>query len=327
MIRVALVVVWLALGAVPLAWWWRGRRRVDVWPALPVPAALLDTSGAVLRTTGPANDVRFAIDAVPAPGRIVRGRGGDGVPLAMTGLPGGALALALPADPVAERRDRVLAELGARLAHDINTPMAAVVGHLDLIAHEQISPAAMVSVRTCQRELLRLQTTAADLLAYTRLRAGGGVRSLQLAGALVEDAAAAFFDRADEERVVLSVEVPDERVAVVASEGDIVRALRNLIANAFSHGLSGGGRDIVVSADADEQSVTFAVADRGPGLGAEELASLSQPLVRGPGVAGPGSGLGLAIVGEILTGHGASLQCTARGGGGAVLSFTLPRAR
>lgn len=205
--------------------------------------------------------------------------------------------------------------------------MAAVVGHLDLIAHEQISPAAMVSVRTCQRELLRLQTTAADLLAYTRLRAGGGVRSLQLAGALVEDAAAAFFDRADEERVVLSVEVPDERVAVVASEGDIVRALRNLIANAFSHGLSGGGRDIVVSADADEQSVTFAVADRGPGLGAEELASLSQPLVRGPGVAGPGSGLGLAIVGEILTGHGASLQCTARGGGGAVLSFTLPRAR
>lgn len=104
MIRVALVAVWLALGAVPLAWWWRGRRRVDVWPALPVPAALLDTSGAVLRTTGPANDVRFAIDAVPAPGRIVRGRGGDGVPLAMTGLPGGALALALPADPVAERR-------------------------------------------------------------------------------------------------------------------------------------------------------------------------------------------------------------------------------
>ncbi|HEV7207101.1 MAG TPA: HAMP domain-containing sensor histidine kinase [Mycobacteriales bacterium] len=327
MIRVLLTVAWLVLGAIPLLWWLRSRRRVDVWPALPVPAALLDGNGAVLRTTGPATEIRFAVDGVPAPGRIVRSRTGDGVPLAMTGLPGGALAVALPADPVGQRRDRVLAELGARLAHDINTPLAAVFGHLDLIAHQPINDDALASVRTCERELLRLQTTAADLLAYTRLRAGGGTRCLQLAGALVEDAAAAFHDQAEALHVVFSVEVPHERVAVQASEGDIVRALRNLIANAFRYGLPVAGGDIVVSADADDTSVTFAVADRGPGLTDDELAALSQPMVRGVGVIGPGSGLGLAIVAEILAGHGSALLVAGRPGGGAVLSFTLPRTR
>jgi signal transduction histidine kinase len=180
-------------------------------------------------------------------------------------------------------------------------------------------------VRTCQRELTRLQSTAQDLLAFTRLRAGGGQRAHHLAGALVEEATAALVDRADELGAILSVEVPTERVVVDVAEGDLIRALRNLIGNALTYGL-GDDCAVLVSAEADDDTVTFAVADSGPGLDPEQLASLCEPLRRGDGVTGPGSGLGLAIVVETLAGHGTALE-TRPDPAGSTLFFTLPRVR
>jgi signal transduction histidine kinase len=323
--RPLLAAVWLLLALVPLMWWLASRRKVDVWRSLPVPAALLDREGQVQARTGPASDITFDITSgLPPVGRVARTRTGDGTPLALAGVRGGALAVALPADPVAGRRDKVLAELGSRLAHDINTPLGALHGHLDRIGHEPISAAAKESVGICQRELLRLQTTAQDLLTFTRLRAGGGARSTQLAGALAEEAAAALLDRADELQANLTVQVPSERVAVHVAEADLVRALRNLISNALSYGL-GQQRDVLVSVDASPDTVTFTVADSGPGLDPVQLEALSQPLTRGPAASGTGSGLGLAIVAEVLAGHGSLLETGTDPTGKSALSFTLPR--
>lgn len=322
-----LVAAWLLLALVPFGWWLASRRRVDVWRSLPVPAALLGPDGRVRDQAGPVSEVTFDVTSgLPARGHVIRTRSTDGTTIALAGVRGGALAVALPRDPVADRRDHVLAELGSRLAHDINTPLDALRGHLDLIAHEPISSAAIASVRTCQRELNRLQTTAQDLLAFTRLRAGGGRRARHAAGVLAEEAAAALLDRADELGATLSVDVPSERVEVDVAEGDLLRALRNLIGNALTHGL-GERRDVRVGVAADTDTVTFSVADSGPGLTRDDLARLSEPLTRGDGVTSPGSGLGLAIVAEVLAGHGAALGVTPRAGGGSVVCFTLPRVR
>lgn len=321
-----LLATWLVLALVPPAWWLWTRRRIDIWKALPVPAALLASDGAVRSTAGPASDTDFTMTTgLPAAGRVSHTTTTYGVPLALSGLRGGgALAIALPADPVRDRRDRILAELGSRLAHDINTPLAALHGHLELLAQDVNSDTSRESVRTCQRELLRLQTTAQDLLTYTRLRAGGGRRGRHLAGALVEEAAAALLDEADRLQAQFTVEVPADRVLVDVADGDLVRALRNLMLNALTHGL-GTARVVRASVDADDDTVTFTVADSGPGLTPERLAELAQPLVRGPDTSAPGSGLGLAIVSEVLSAHGTHLEVVRTTDDLAALAFHLPR--
>jgi signal transduction histidine kinase len=329
-LRYALASTWLTLGLLPLVWWAWTRRHVDLWHAMPVPLALLDRDGHAIRQVGPATEADLtSASGLPVAGRVARARSSDGTPLALTGLRrGGAIAVALPADPVGDRRDRVLAELGARLAHDINTPLAALQGHLDLLTYHDLEQQAVTSVRTCQRELSRLQTTAQDLLTYTRLRAGGSPRHTHLAGALAEEAAFALLDHADALDATIEVHVPAELVLVAVAEAELVRALRNLITNALTHGLpevEGQQREVIVTVDNTPDTVTFAVADSGPGLTSAQLADLCQPLVRGPDTRSPGSGLGLAIVAEVLAGHGSSLHTGHDSHGRAELSFALPR--
>ncbi len=318
-----LTVLWLAGTLVPLVWWLRQRRRPDLWTSLPLPAAVLNSTGTPTATGGPHSPSDLTVDlALPAPGRTARSRSRDGSPVALTGLPGGALALALPADPVRERRDHLLADLGGRLAHDLNTPLAAVLGHLDLVAHEPISEQARNSITVCQAEIARAHTLAGDLLALTRLRAGTARRAHEHAGAIAEGAASALLPLADQLDAELVVETPSDRVLVDVVADDLLRALRNLLTNALQHGL-GERRRVRLCVDADSTSVTFRVQDSGPGLAPDELVRLSEPMVRGQTQA-IGSGLGLAIATEVVGAHGGELT-SGRNGAWAELRFTLPR--
>lgn len=322
--RWALGTLWIAsLGALA-AWWLLTRRNVDTWRLLPVPAALLDARGTVRSRTGPPGGPDLAaVTGLPAPGHVVRGAAPDGTPLAITGFRGGALAVALPRDPVADRRDAMLAELAPRLAHDVYTPLTAVIGHLDLIAHEPISGTARDSIRVCQSELERIATMSRDLLALTAIRGGNAARTRTYAGALAEEAVAGVLPLGDEVGAQITVETPAEAVIVEVVEGDLIRALRNLLLNALRHGL-GDERIVALRVTANDRSVTFAVADSGPGVPAERLHDLCQPMVRGEGVTGPGSGLGLAIVAEVLRAHGSTLEVRSDATG-ATFGFTLPR--
>jgi two-component system OmpR family sensor kinase len=258
---------------------------------------------------------------------VSRSRSADGTPLALTGVRGGALAVALSADRVADRRERALSELAPRLAHDLNTPLSAMRGHLDLIARQPIPEPARDSLGICQVETERMIALTADLLALTRLRAGAARRSAQHAGALAEEAAAALLTEADERHANLQVDVPADRVLVDVAADDVIRALRNLIGNALRHGVTDDRRTVRVAVTADADVVRFAVADSGPGLTADELARLCEPLARGRSDGSTGSGLGLAIVAEVLAAHGSHLNVEPAEGGGAKLFFDLPRLR
>jgi signal transduction histidine kinase len=316
--------LWVASLAALAGWWLLTRRRVDTWRLLPVPAALLDMGGSVRVRTGPPGGPDLtAATGLPAAGQVVRGATADGTPLAVAGFRGGALAVALPRDPVADRRDAMLAELAPRLAHDVYTPLTAMVGHLDLIAHEPISDAARQSVQVCQREVERIATMSRDLLALTAIRGGTATRTNAYAEALAEEAVAGVLPLADELGAAVTVEAPAEAAIVDVAEGDVIRALRNLLLNALRHGL-GDARRVALRVTATDDAVTFAVVDSGPGIPEGHLDALCEPMVRGDGVTGPGSGLGLAIVAEVLRAHGGRLHVTSDTSG-ATFAFALPR--
>ena len=80
---------------------------------------------------------------------------------------------------------------------------------------------------------------------------------------------------------------------------------------------------------AERDAVAVEVIDAGPGLGAEELASVWDPFrSAAPGArALVGSGLGLAIVRGLVTSMGGSVTAASKLGKGSSFMVRLPRAQ
>ncbi len=102
----------------------------------------------------------------------------------------------------------------------------------------------------------------------------------------------------------------------------VARVVRILIDNALRYG---GGRDIRVTTGED---ATVEVADRGPGVPAEERERIFERFYRGRARGSEGGfGLGLAIGRELAERMGGTLTLEDRHGGGTRFTLSLPRSR
>jgi signal transduction histidine kinase len=135
---------------------------------------------------------------------------------------------------------------------------------------------------------------------------------LSLAG-LVAEAAAAAGARPGAVEALVAPEL-----GVVADRVQMVRALSNLMRNAFE----AGARRVTVQARREHEATVIMLADDGPGLSAAVQARLFQPF--GASTRAGGSGLGLAIARDALRAHGGDVALEATGPAGTVFRLTLP---
>jgi two-component system OmpR family sensor kinase len=110
--------------------------------------------------------------------------------------------------------------------------------------------------------------------------------------------------------------------------GDELRlrqAIGNVLTNARLHTPAGTPISVSVSKRPDE--VVIEIADRGPGIPADELERVFERFFRADpsrARASGGSGLGLSIVASILEAHGGRVEAENRPDGGAVFRLVLP---
>jgi two-component system sensor histidine kinase KdpD len=97
----------------------------------------------------------------------------------------------------------------------------------------------------------------------------------------------------------------------------------NLLENAARH--TPAGSAIEISAKSEGAELLVEIADRGPGLGADELERVFEKLYHARSAAA-GAGLGLAICRAVIDAHGGRIWAENRPVGGALFRFTLPLA-
>ena len=134
---------------------------------------------------------------------------------------------------------------------------------------------------------------------------------------------------AEEKGVALGVDAP----ASLPFRGQrelIGQALANLIDNALKYGapdLPGGRAKVEISARGDDKGVEIAVADRGPGIPAEQRSRVLERFVRlEDSRSRPGSGLGLSLAAAVARLHGGELRLEDFSPGLRVV-LALPRPR
>ena len=197
------------------------------------------------------------------------------------------------------------------LVHEVRSPVAALAAIAETLrvgaeddAWRELSGLAVSACRGIERILADASVTSirAEPIDLTRL---------------IRDVCAAEALAGARVRAVL----PPSEVRIDGDPLRLTQALRNLLANASTHGAG----EIVVRLRLDEtgRDAVVEVADDGPGVPPGELGRIFDVGVRLDD-AEPGSGLGLAVVRAIVEGHGGSVRASTSPEGGAVFTIALP---
>jgi signal transduction histidine kinase len=221
--------------------------------------------------------------------------------------------------------DRARREFIANASHELRTPLFSLGGFLELMADEDVDPAARKDfVEEMRLQVDRLTKLATGLLDLTKLDAG----QLSVEQAEVDIAESArivceeFRARAEADDHALSAYVNGPAVAV-ADEQRVLQVARILVENATRH--TPPGTSIVVSAGDSNGSIALSVADDGPGVPEDDQEHLFERFYRAGGGQASGSGLGLAIASELAGRMGGSIQVSSKPGK-TVFTLLLPRA-
>jgi two-component system osmolarity sensor histidine kinase EnvZ len=219
-------------------------------------------------------------------------------PLATDG-PAETAAVAKSFNMMAERlarQERERSFMLAGISHDLRTPLAKI--RLGLAMVLQVEPEM---ARMFDRQLDRMDELLGQFLDYARGIDGESVTDIALAQAVQQAAAVLDIDvRIDGDS---SLTAPVRPLA-------LQRALVNLLRNVLVH----GAPPISVTLVSRDGLVGVAICDQGRGVDNAQLATLSQPFVRGDSARGNtgGSGLGLAIAHHFAVDHGGRLELATR---------------
>ena len=195
-----------------------------------------------------------------------------------------------------------LGRVAAGIAHEINNPLAVILGHARLIERQGGVPAQDAEI--IAREAGICQSIVQSLLDYAR--PGTPTRRPVNLGEL----AALATERAGGAEVTID----DDLAVTIGDRRRLEQLVYNLVANARAF-----GDQVSVMVATDTPGVRLTVDDDGPGLVAEDVDRVFEPFYS---TRADGTGLGLAIARSIAVAHGGTL--TARPGPGGHFELWLP---
>ena len=206
------------------------------------------------------------------------------------------------------RHDQERREVIANVSHDLRTPLTALHGFLETLAHKHdLSPAERERyLKTALAQSNKVTRLAHELFELARLEHDGSSLEQEpfSLAELVHDVVQELGLLAAAKRQRLTMDVPPNLRNVVGSVQLIDRVLTNLISNAIRHSPDGG--EIAVGLRAVGDGVEVSVRDDGPGIPAD----VREALVESPafGARRATKGLGLQIVRRILELHGTRIE-------------------
>jgi signal transduction histidine kinase len=213
-----------------------------------------------------------------------------------------------------------LGQLAAGAAHEINNPLAAILGFSDLLADDEALPEKARSTASKIREQARrTKTLVGNLLSFARQVPAE--RTLLDINTVVNNAVQlrALDLRSTTTRIELQLE---SVLPGVRGDGNqLMQVFFNLISNAIDAMESHKGGVLTIKTMRDRGNVVILFSDTGPGI--KEPHRVFDPFYTTKPV-GKGTGLGLSICFGIVQEHNGKILCYNRQEGGAVFRVELP---
>ena len=213
-----------------------------------------------------------------------------------------------------------LGQLAAGAAHEINNPLAAILGFSDLLADDPTVPdKARATASKIRDQARRTKTLVGNLLSFARQVPAE--RTLLDINTVVNNAVQlrALDLRSGITRVELQLE---SVLPGVRGDGNqLMQVFFNIISNALEAMEAAKGGVLTIKTIRDRGNVVILFSDTGPGL--KDPQRVFDPFYTTKPV-GKGTGLGLSICYGIVQEHGGKILSYNRQEGGAVFRVELP---
>lgn len=212
-----------------------------------------------------------------------------------------------------------IGQLAAGVAHELNEPLAGILGLAQLSARDPGLPETVArDLEKIVQETLHAREIIRNLLLFARRMPP--VRKPVCLNELLEEALALTEARRDATTEIvrlLEKDLPD----LTADPSQIRQVLVNLLVNA-AQAMPGGGRlDVETRSEAGQ--VVVAITDTGVGMTEETRRKLFAPFFTTKDV-GEGTGLGLAVASGIVHSHGGTIRVESEVGRGSRFEVRLP---
>ncbi|MEO8443849.1 MAG: HAMP domain-containing sensor histidine kinase [Gammaproteobacteria bacterium] len=193
------------------------------------------------------------------------------------------------------------------IAHDLRTPLTRLRGRLEnLSGRPGLDDDLRGELAAAMTEADHLLTTFRALLRIARIESGTHDRewaAVELRP-LLEDAWE-LYQAVGEEKGI-TVRLGNASGELRGDRDLLFQAVSNLLDNAIKY--SPAGSEVTIDACETDDLASISIADRGPGVPAEERDKVLDRFYRTASVTGiPGSGLGLSLVSAIARHHGGQL--------------------
>jgi two-component system NtrC family sensor kinase len=221
-------------------------------------------------------------------------------------------------------RMATIGRLVSGVAHEVNNPLAAILGFTDLLLENPEIPAsAQESLGIILQETQRTKYIVQDLLSFARQRPVQK-EAVQVGAILRQTIKLRSYDFTSHGVQVMEY-FDKDLPATIGDSQQLQQVFLNIINNAYDAIQESGRRGVItLRTKRAGDSIEITISDNGTGI--SDAARIFDPFFTTK-PAGKGTGLGLSICYGIVRAHGGEIQCwNNEGGDGSTFLVRLPAA-
>jgi two-component system, NtrC family, sensor kinase len=218
-----------------------------------------------------------------------------------------------------------IGQLGAGVAHEINNPLAGILGNaqLMLLDRSETDP-DFESLRKIEQSAKRCKEITQSLLRFSQQRQRAELRPMDL-NAVVRDALSLTGNETRGEGVRLALELAPQPVRVKGDPGHLSQVLLHLVSNARTAMLKTADKRLTLRTGELDGQGFLEVEDTGKGIAPEHLPRIFEPFFTTKDV-WSNVGLGLSVVYRVVQEAGGRVDVESQPGKGSRFTVRLPRA-
>jgi signal transduction histidine kinase len=213
-------------------------------------------------------------------------------------------------------------EMAAGIAHEVNNPLATVIGYTDLLLKQDLPESVKDDLHIIDRGAKRAAGILERLLTFSGKQ--NAERDFVDINRIMETAIEFRKHFLKDKNIEVIEEFDTGLPGTIADSGQLLEVFLNLILNAESSIIRAGNPGFIkIITGTAGDNIVISFEDNGTGVSQENLDKIFNPFFTTKKVS-EGSGLGLSICHGIITSHGGDISVTNNSPRGATFVITLP---